>query len=417
MFEFLERVRQRLLSVGARPTESDASRGVRRIVVGALWFSGLAIPLSSTFQWLDGMPWLAAVGYTQAAIALLVLVGVARRPEWLVAWILAMQGAFVVAELIEAHLRGGLIPSGLAALWGILGVLIALIALNLRWAVFWFVVLVAQIIYTAALTDRFEPVYPNVDPTADVAVTLILISAVTFAVLAYFVRQRDHFQEQSDRLLRNVLPDEIATRLKRSDGAIADRFDAVTVLFADVVGFTPLSAVKTPDELVKMLGELFHDLDGIVGELDLEKIKTVGDEYMVAAGVPSPRPDHAHAVAEFALRVRELVSATQYGGHQLQFRMGIHSGPVVAGVIGQRKFSYDLWGDTVNTASRLESHGTPGMIQISEATRLLIEDSFECEARGEIELKGRGNLPTWYLVGRGSHEPGAPRPTVQRDHG
>lgn len=389
-----------MLSVGSRPTESDSARGVRRIVVGALSFSALAIPVSSTFQWLDGLPWLAAVGYGQSIAAVLVLLGVALRPTWLPAWVITMQTAFFIAELIEVHLRGGLIPSGLAALWGILGVLIALIALNLRWAMFWFVVLVAQIVYAAALTDAFEPLYPNADPTVDVAVTLVLVSAVTFAVLAYFVRQRDQFQEQSDRLLRNVLPDEIATRLKRSDGAIADRFEDVTVLFADVVGFTPLSAGVQPDELVRMLGELFHDLDEIVGELGLEKIKTVGDEYMVAAGVPTPRADHAHAVADFALRVRGLVAEREYGGRRLEFRIGIHSGPVVAGVIGQRKFSYDLWGDTVNTASRLESHGTPGAIQISDATRRLIEDQFECEARGEIELKGRGGLHAWYLIDR-----------------
>ncbi|MBT8218113.1 MAG: adenylate/guanylate cyclase domain-containing protein [Acidimicrobiia bacterium] len=400
MLRFLEGVRQRLLSVGRRPTESDAAQGVRRIVVGSLWFSALGIPVSSTFQWLDGMPWLAAVGYGQSITALLLLAGVALRPGWLVAWIVTMQGAFGVAEVTEAHLRGGLIPSGLAALWGILGVLIALIALNLRWAVFWFVVLVAQIVYAAAITDTFEPLYPNADPTVDAAVTLILIGGVTFAVLAYFVRQRDHFQEQSDRLLRNVLPDEIAVRLKRGDGAIADRFDHVTVLFADVVGFTPLSSRVAPDDLVRMLSDLFSDLDDIVGQLGLEKIKTVGDEYMVAAGVPTPRPDHAAAVAEFGLRVHELVGSREYGGHRLEFRMGIHSGPVVAGVIGQRKFSYDLWGDTVNTASRLESHGTPGAIQISDETRRLIEESFVCEPRGEIELKGRGALHTWFVVGR-----------------
>ena len=278
--------------------------------------------------------------------------------------------------------------------------LISLIALNLRWAVVWFVVLVAQIVHAAAITDTFEPTYPNADPTADAAVTLVLVSGVTFAVLAYFVRQRDRFQEQSDRLLRNVLPDEIAARLKRGDETIADRFDHVTVLFADVVGFTPLSSGVPPDQLVALLGELFTDLDSIVGELELEKIKTVGDEYMVAAGIPTSRPDHASAIAEFALRVQELVGSKEYGGRVIEFRMGIHSGPVVAGIIGQRKFAYDLWGDTVNTASRLESHGAPGTIQLSNETQALIEDRFICEPRGEIELKGRGRLATWYLVGR-----------------
>jgi guanylate cyclase len=161
--------------------------------------------------------------------------------------------------------------------------------------------------------------------------------------MAYFVRQRDRFQQESDDLLHNILPDEIATRLKTDQSMIADDFDAATVLFADVVGFTPMSARMSPPELVGLLNDVFSTFDDFVQDLGLEKIKTVGDEYMVAGGVPRPRPDHAHAIADLALRVQDHCAQHQFDGHDLQLRIGINSGPVVAGIVGTHKFAYDLW--------------------------------------------------------------------------
>ncbi|NNL98906.1 MAG: adenylate/guanylate cyclase domain-containing protein [Acidimicrobiia bacterium] len=203
--------------------------------------------------------------------------------------------------------------------------------------------------------------------------------------------------ERSEQLLLNILPAEIADRLKAGEEGIADRFESATVLFADVVDFTPLSASMSADELVSLLDEIFRSLDGLVGALGLEKIKTVGDAYMVASGVPEWRPDHAEAMAELALGIRSHTEEEVFGGRRVQVRIGMHSGPVVAGIIGDRKFSYDLWGDTVNTASRLESHGVPGEIQISVETKDLISDSYRCERRGEVELKGKGPAETWFL--------------------
>ena len=203
---------------------------------------------------------------------------------------------------------------------------------------------------------------------------------------------------RSERLLTNVLPVPIADRLKDREDVIADRFEAASVLFADIVGFTGLSARLPPEQVVRLLDGLFSRLDGLVDEFEVEKIKTIGDAYMVAAGIPVPRADHAHVLARFALAAREDLAARNLTSDApVQLRIGISSGPVVAGVIGRRRFLYDLWGDTVNTASRMESHGIPGRIQITDATRALLGEQFVCTDRGVIDLKGKGPTHTWIL--------------------
>jgi class 3 adenylate cyclase len=208
-------------------------------------------------------------------------------------------------------------------------------------------------------------------------------------------------QERSEGLLLNVLPAPIATRLKRGEQVIADDFPEVTVLFADLVDFTRRSRDATPERVVQVLDDLFSALDGLAERYGLEKIKTVGDAYMVVGGLPEPRPDHTRAVADLALAVREEVPRhLDPDGRPLAVRIGIDSGPVVAGVIGRRKFSYDLWGDTVNTASRMESSGVAGCIQVTERTWRRLRDGYRFERRGPIQVKGKGELVTWFLVGR-----------------
>lgn len=206
-------------------------------------------------------------------------------------------------------------------------------------------------------------------------------------------------REKSERLLLNVLPASIAERL-RDEQTIADRFEDVTVLFADIAGFTRYAADVGPEELVSRLDAIFSAFDAIADELGLEKIKTIGDAYMVAAGLPHPHDDGPAAVARMALRMREAVDAiNERTGESFAVRVGVHTGPAIAGVIGRRKFTYDLWGDTVNTASRMESHGEPGEIQLSEATAARLEGRFELDERGPIEVKGRGQMRTYWLRG------------------
>ncbi len=209
--------------------------------------------------------------------------------------------------------------------------------------------------------------------------------------------------EKSEALLHNIMPPAVADRLKQNPKVIADSHKQVTILFADIVGFTEIAGRSSPESLVTLLNRIFSRFDALVDGLDLEKIKTIGDAYMVVAGLPAARPDHAPAIARLALEM--IVAAdrvSQETGKRLQIRVGIHSGPVVAGVIGQKKFAYDLWGDTVNIAARMESHGETGRIQISADTAELLGDGFELEPRGTIDIKGKGRMATYFLVGERS---------------
>jgi class 3 adenylate cyclase len=210
-------------------------------------------------------------------------------------------------------------------------------------------------------------------------------------------------REKSDALLLNILPASIASRIKQGESMIADRFEEVTVLFCDLAGFTVLSTQRSPEEIVRMLGEVFSSFDRIADRYKLEKIKTIGDAYMLVGGLPEKRADHAEAIAEAALAFREAVRQTARSMNlDLEVRIGFHTGPAVAGVIGTRKFVYDLWGDTVNVASRMESHSAPGQIQCTEASYEKLQDLFLFESRGEILVKGKGMMKTFFLQGRTS---------------
>jgi class 3 adenylate cyclase len=236
----------------------------------------------------------------------------------------------------------------------------------------------------------------------------LLVLAGVMLLLAYFAIRRAYASlevemERSESLLLNVLPKPIAERLKDEKGVIADGFQEVTVLFADIVGFTALSSTIAPRELVNILNSIFFEFDELAERYGLEKIKTIGDAYMVAGGLPAPRPDHAEAVADMALAMVECVKrvGARYP-FTLDIRVGIHSGPAVAGVIGAKKFSYDVWGDTVNTASRMESHGETGRIQVSRTTADHLREGYELERRGVIPIKGKGEMETFYLLGEKS---------------
>ena len=206
-------------------------------------------------------------------------------------------------------------------------------------------------------------------------------------------------RRRSDDLLFSILPRPIAELLKLKQQTIASHFDNVTVLFADLVAFTPLAAQMPPIELVRMLNDIFSIFDRLVEKFEVEKVKTIGDAYMVVGGLPKVRSDHAIAVARLALEMRRsLQHFRSPSGTPLELRIGIHSGPVVAGVIGTKKFSYDLWGDTVSLASRMESQGEPGRIQLTETTYQLIQDQFKCDRRGSIEVKGLGEVVTYWLA-------------------
>jgi adenylate cyclase len=222
-----------------------------------------------------------------------------------------------------------------------------------------------------------------------------------FAALEQSLADLKREREKSERLLLSILPAKIAERLKDGEATIAESFPNVTVLFADLCGFTEFSEKLDPQHIVGLLDEIFSTFDHLANALGIEKIKTIGDAYMAVAGLPVPRPDHAEAMAAMALGMQEAFRGVMRNrGLSMELRIGINSGPVVAGVIGRQKFTYDLWGDTVNLASRMESHGEPSRIHISPTTRALLGDAFRFADRGEVALKGRGTLHTSFLLGR-----------------
>jgi class 3 adenylate cyclase len=227
------------------------------------------------------------------------------------------------------------------------------------------------------------------------------VSVVVYFLLRYFIRGLAAEREKSETLLLNVLPRSIARRLKDGERPLADRFEEAAVLFADLVGFTPMSESLPPETVVAFLDDLFSQFDAMAERRGLEKIKTVGDAYVVVGGVPEPLAGAAEKVADMALEMVDHVAGRPGpGGTKLDVRIGIDVGPVVAGVIGRRKFTYDLWGDTVNTASRMESHGIAGRIQVTPRAYQHLEKAFRFEKRESTEVKGKGHMSPFILIGR-----------------
>lgn len=298
---------------------------------------------------------------------------------------------------------GGFSQSSMVIIWAALCPLGALLLEDIARTLFWLLGFVLLLPATAMLQPYLAPAaLSETFITWFFVLNIGCVIAIVFGLVHYFVGQRNFFQERSERLLLNILPKEISEALKVERRTIAAHYDAASILFADVVEFTPMAAGMTPLRLVDLLNEVFQCFDTLVEKYDLEKIKTIGDCYMVAAGVPRARSDHARALVDLALDMQAEVERRIFDGRKLAFRIGINSGPVVAGVIGHKKFSYDLWGETVNLASRMESHGQRGAIQITRATWELVKDAFDCEPRGLIDVKGAGRVEAWQVIGRRS---------------
>jgi class 3 adenylate cyclase len=312
---------------------------------------------------------------------------------------------------------GGFANSSAVSLWAFTAPLGALLFVGAREAIPWFLGFAGLVAVSAAIDPTLAanaPHVPNGLVVAFFALNLLGVATTAYVLLQYFVRARERAlaelarqhqaleieRAKSERLLLNVLPEPVAARLKEHDEIIADACPEVTVLFADIVGFTPLAGRLPAAELVGVLDNVFGRWDALASANGVEKIKTIGDAYMVAAGVPLPRDDHAEAIAEMALAMGpEVARVAAETGLELEVRIGIDSGPVVAGVIGRAKFIYDLWGDTVNTASRMESHALPGTIQITERTYDRLREGYELQPRGQLEVKGKGPMSTYLLIG------------------
>jgi class 3 adenylate cyclase len=341
-----------------------------------------------------GEPTAAALSAFLSACFLTGYLVIARTGSVLVlTWIVTVAS---VGSHAGIHLSmGGLVNSGVVLGYGVSLAFVTAWASRkgavLLAAVYGLLVVVALFLEETLSTWR-EP--PEVVLSALAFGVMFLTNIALITLLQGFILGRFSFERaRAENLLLNVLPKEIASELKETGTTKARSFDSVSVLFADVVGFTRIAREATPEETVALLSEAFTGFDRLAREHGCEKIHTVGDAYVVAAGVPVPNPDHAASIATLALDMRDLVDRDS----PLTFRFGIGSGPVVAGVIGSTKFQYDIWGDTVNLASRMETLSAPGRIQIAESTMELLDGRFSLVDHGEVEVKGMGTLRTCYL--------------------
>lgn len=306
---------------------------------------------------------------------------------------------------------GGFNASSGVAIWAILSPVGALMILGTRQSTPWFALFLAL----AAVSWQMNAIFasnalPIPDRVKDIffAMNLSGTATILYIVMRYFQSQKERVlralaqeQARSDKLLLNILPESIANRLKAENLEIADSHEAVTILFADLVNFTHISAEMPADKLVTFLNQIFSRFDALTEKYGLEKIKTIGDAYMVVGGLPQARADHAQAVAAMALEMqRALQEVAGDSGKELSMRIGINSGPVVAGVIGSSKFSYDLWGDTVNVASRMENLAMSDTIQVTEKTYELLKDHYVFTPLGAIAVRGRGKVRAYVLTGK-----------------
>ncbi len=402
-----------LARIGADPRDDEALRQKKALLVQiAVLIAPISVVWGVLYLSLGALVGIAPLVYFVVSVGSLVVF--ARIKSFGFLLVVQLVDILVAPTAGGQMLLGGFLPSGAVGLWGILAPLGALVFLEVRQAIRWFAAFLVVFLLTGILG---EILFPDADlplwfTSTMLALNVIGAGSVSFTLLATFANQRDAAlralraeQEKAEALLVNVLPSSIAERLKGTTQGIADHFDSASIVFADVVDFTPLARSLAPAEVVGLLDRLFSHFDTLVERHGLEKIKTIGDCYMAASGVPDPSPDHARRAALLALAMRDVVATSAVAGRSgLELRIGINSGPVVAGVIGTKRFLYDLWGDAVNVASRMESHGTPGEIQITRATYDLLKDEFECRRRGTIPVKGKGEIETWYLLGPASDD-------------
>ena len=300
---------------------------------------------------------------------------------------------------------GGIFESGFVLAWAFCGPIIALMFFSFRHSMIWLLLYLANIVITVVFDDFFSMHGHQVAENTKIfffVMNLCVSSLVVFVFASHFVTSAVSERENANRLLLNILPLKVAQLLKSREGVIAEKYDDVSVLFADIVDFTRYSRAKPPDQLVSKLNEIFFRFDELTDRAGLEKIKTVGDAYMVVGGVPEPKSRHAETIAVLALDMLSTIKEIERDeGTSFSLRIGIHIGPVVAGVIGKSKFAYDLWGDTVNIASRMESSGTANSIQVSEVVYEILKEKFRFKNRGMVDIKGVGPMETFYLLAPG----------------
>jgi adenylate cyclase len=406
LFDLLNNQAARLARITAGPEDSQEEVLQKSLMTMAsilFIFAGL---IWGTIYVLFNEPQAGLIPLVYSIISLFSLVYFAITRRFAV-YRLSQLALILLCPFFLMLVLGGFTNSSAVILWSMVAPFGAILFAHLKQAPIWLIAYLVLLLLSGAF-QSFVRSQNNLPPqliTGFFVLNIGVVSTIAFILVYYFVRGKnkalkllDIERDKSERLLLNVLPKQIATILKENENVIADHYESASVLFADIVGFTRLSTEMTPEEMVGLLNEIFSHFDTLVDKYRLEKIRTIGDNYMVASGVPISRIDHAHALANMALEMMEFVGEHPICREKnIQFRVGMNSGPMVAGVIGKQKFHYDIWGDTVNTASRMESNGVPDKIQITEATFKIIQDDFICTPRGIVEIKSKGSMHTWFL--------------------
>ena len=407
----------RIAQIGVLPADSDELRTRKEVLtLSSALMASLSVVWVGTYAAL-GLWWSAAIPFAYQLASAASIYTFARTRRFL----LFRRSQLWMSLLLPFALQwslGGFENSSAVSLWAFTAPLGALLFVGAREAVPWFLAFVGLVVVSVGIDSGVAAGAPHVPKGLALAffgLNILGPTTTAYLLLQYSVRAREEAQARSERLLLNVLPAPVAARLKREEGVIADAHDAVTVLFADIVGFTPLADRLSASEVVALLDRVFARWDALAGTFGVEKIKTIGDAYMAAAGIPFPRDDHAEAIAEMALAMRpEAKRCAAETGLPLEVRIGIDTGPVVAGVIGRAKFIYDLWGDTVNTASRMESHAPPGAIQVTERVQQRLAHRYAFAPRGRIDVKGKGSMTAYLLVARRDEHDGGTRGKDER---
>jgi guanylate cyclase len=388
---------RRLISFADEPTDDDDVRLRKRVGVIA-GYIGVVLPLQLPGL-AQGHPLSWAIAVTMpliSALNLTVLARTRRFDRYVVVLVLTFM---LLPAFVEVAL-GGLAGSSANIVFAFLGPVFAILTLGPRrataWFVFFLVILVGVILIDPIVSSRITP-QPYGMRLVFYAANVGIPLGITFAFLRYTDLRRREAQARADDLLTNAIPVSIARRLKRGEQRIAEVYPNTTVLFSDLVGFTPWARQTDPARVVGFLDGLFTRFDELAAESGVEKIKTIGDSYMAVAGAPEPMADHAAAAISLARGMLNALADAR-GDRPLDMRIGLASGPVVGGVIGQRRILFDLWGDTVNIASRMESSGIPGRIQVAPSTRELLGDSYLFEEREQVEVKGLGPMSRYLLA-------------------
>ena len=387
-----------LLTIADEPTDDDDARLRKRVGVLAGYLTvvaALTLPFQARF---DPASFPLAVGLASFSLGNLLVLARTRNLDH---YVVALIAAGLVFVPIATLVGGGILGNTTGLVWGFLVPAYAIMSLGPRRATPWFVGylgIVVVLVVIDPLARASAPEAPYLYRLFAQVQNTVMPLAIVFVLLRYTDVRRRAAEARVDELLTNAIPEAIASRLKRGERRIAEGYLATTVVFADIEGFTPWAQRTEPDRVVEVLDDLFTCFDELAATHGLEKIKTIGDAYMAVAGAPTPRDDHAQAAIAFARALGDAVAAVGTRQDlQLRVRIGIASGPVVAGVIGRRRLLFDLWGDTVNLAARMESSGMPGRIHVSASTHELLGDSCTFEHR-EVDVKGLGRLTTYLLA-------------------